>query len=271
MKLSFLCPRWGSESLAPSAFIEKVMDAGYDGIELGVTDPDPAVDEVVRRAKDAGLTVVTQHHDTIDRDLAVHLQKYEQRLRAAATYEPLFINSHTGRDCFTLDENRRVFELAATVAADTGVPIYHETHRGRCCHSPWRTVELIEALPEVRLVLDMSHWCNVCESLLEDQGDFLEKVLPHVAHIHARVGWAHGPQVSDPRAPEWAPAVAVHRAYWDRVIAHHQAAGAEILTIVPEFGPVPYLPVLPYTQRPVADQWAINVHMMNLLRTSNAD
>ena len=33
-----------------------------------------------------------------------------------------------------------------------------------------------------------------------------------------------------------------------------------------EFGPPHYLPALPYTQQPVADQWAINVHMMQLLR-----
>jgi hypothetical protein len=38
------------------------------------------------------------------------------------------------------------------------------------------------------------------------------------------------------------------------------------LTVTPEFGPPPYLPVLPWTQMPVASQWDINVHMMHLLR-----
>jgi hypothetical protein len=38
------------------------------------------------------------------------------------------------------------------------------------------------------------------------------------------------------------------------------------MTILTEFGPPNYLPTLPYTQQPVADQWAINVYMMQMLR-----
>jgi len=38
------------------------------------------------------------------------------------------------------------------------------------------------------------------------------------------------------------------------------------LTMLTEFGPPHYLPALPYTLQPVADQWAINVHIKDLLR-----
>jgi hypothetical protein len=38
------------------------------------------------------------------------------------------------------------------------------------------------------------------------------------------------------------------------------------LTILTEFGPPTYMPTLPYTQQPLADQWAINLHMMQLLK-----
>jgi hypothetical protein len=33
-----------------------------------------------------------------------------------------------------------------------------------------------------------------------------------------------------------------------------------------EFGPPHYLPALPFTRQPVADQWDINVYMMKTLR-----
>ena len=121
-------------------------------------------------------------------------------------------------------------------------------------------------MPSLKLVLDMSHWCNVCESLLQDQEDLIEPLLPAVSHIHARVGWEHGPQVSDPRAPEWSDALNAHLKWWDKVIAARRAEGVRQFTITPEFGPPPYLPTLPYTCQPVASQWDINVHMMNLLR-----
>lgn len=266
MKMNYLCPRWGSEALSPSAFIHQVRTAGYDGIELGVTDPDPMIDEIVQRAQGEGLTVVTQHHDTFERDVPRHLEKYEARLRAAMAYAPLFVNSHTGRDCFSLEENLQVFEVAHRVEQETGVPVYHETHRGRCGHTPWRTVELLKAMPTLKLVLDLSHWCNVCESLLADQEDELEQVIPHVAYIHARVGWAHGPQVSDPQAPEWKAEVDVHLKWWDKIVALQRAAGTAVFNIAPEFGPPPYLPLRPYTMVPVANQWDINVYMMTLLR-----
>jgi len=38
------------------------------------------------------------------------------------------------------------------------------------------------------------------------------------------------------------------------------------LTVLTEFGPTDYMPSLPYTRQPLSDQWAINVHMLNLLR-----
>jgi hypothetical protein len=72
--------------------------------------------------------------------------------------------------------------------------------------------------------------------------------------------------VSDPQAPEWQPAVEAHVRWWERIAVAKRAAGAERLTVTPEFGPPPYLPVLPWTQMPVASQWDINVHMMHLLR-----
>ncbi len=271
MTLQFFCPRWGSDSLAPDAFVARARASGYDGVELAIADPDPAVERIVALAREAGLQLILQHWDTRERELPAHMALYERRLRYAAGFEPLFINSHTGRDLFSLDENRRVFGVAARVAADTRVPVVHETHRGRCCHSAWRTAEMLQAEPTVRITLDLSHWCCVSESLLDDQVELVNAVVPHVDHIHARVGWAQGPQVNDPRAPEWRTALDAHLAWWDRCVAHKRATGAGRMTITPEFGPPPYLPVLPYTQQPVSSQWDINVHMMRLLRARHAE
>jgi hypothetical protein len=91
-------------------------------------------------------------------------------------------------------------------------------------------------------------------------------------HIHARVGYPEGPQVPDPRAPEWQEAVAVHVAWWDQVLARkkEEDPGA-VLTITPEFGPFPYMVHLPYSGKAIADQWAVNAYMKDLLKERYQD
>jgi hypothetical protein len=125
--------------------------------------------------------------------------------------------------------------------------------------------QYLEKNPDLRITLDASHWCNVSESLLADQQATMDLALTRVDHVHARIGHAQGPQVHDPRAPEWAEALAAHFGWWDKVVQVKKEKG-EPLTVLTEFGPPDYMPTLPYTRQPIADQWAINVHMMHLLR-----
>ena len=40
----------------------------------------------------------------------------------------------------------------------------------------------------------------------------------------------------------------------------------ETITFLTEFGPPDYMPTEPYTRKPLADQWAVNVHMLQVLR-----
>jgi hypothetical protein len=89
--------------------------------------------------------------------------------------------------------------------------------------------------------------------------------LQRTDHLHARIGHPEGPQVNDPRAPEWEGAVKAHLEWWDKIAAFKKAEGKP-LTVLTEFGPPDYMPTTPYTRKPLADQWAINVHMMQLLR-----
>lgn len=34
MQIKYLCPFWGSETIGPEIFIERVMEAGFDGVEV---------------------------------------------------------------------------------------------------------------------------------------------------------------------------------------------------------------------------------------------
>jgi hypothetical protein len=177
----------------------------------------------------------------------------------------VYINCHSGRDHFTFDQNKAFIDVTTELAASSGIPIYHETHRSRILYSAPVAKQFMEKLPSLRLTLDISHWCCVHESLLEDQPETVQLALSRTDHIHTRVGHAEGPQVNDPRAPEWNNALITHLAWWDKVVEQKKKDGKP-LTMLTEFGPVDYLPALPYTRQPVADQWDINHHMLTMLR-----
>ena len=59
-------------------------------------------------------------------------------------------------------------------------------------------------------------------------------------HIHARVGYDHGPQVADPRAPEWLPYTEGHEAWWEEIWKQQAARGQAVTTVTPEHGPPNY-------------------------------
>ena len=120
-------------------------------------------------------------------------------------------------------------------------------------------------ISRIKITFDVSHWCNVHESLLADQQETVNMTLERVEHIHARIGHPEGPQVNDPRAPEWENVVKAHFAWWDKVVERKKKNG-ERMTFLTEFGPPDYMPTTAYTRQPLANQWEINVYMMQLLR-----
>ncbi len=265
MKVKFYCPRWGAPD-SWDAFCARVKQAGYDGVETNVPFEEKEKQEVLGALKTHGLELIGQYYQSNERDFDAHSKSYEKYLRHLVACGATFINCQTGKDYFPFEWNKKLIEQAARVSAETGVKIIHETHRGKALFAAHVARPFIEQIPGLRLTLDISHWCNVHESLLSDQQETVDLALGRTDHIHSRVGYPEGPQVSDPRAPEWSDALNAHLGWWDKVVALRQKDGAGQLTILTEFGPPDYLHTLPYTRQPVASQWDINVHMMNFLK-----
>lgn len=264
MKIQVLATSWGDRDSIED-FCRKIKGQGYDGLELWYPTSAEARERLVNATREHGLVFGLL---AAGRDAAfpTHLEQFESSLQGAIGMRPIYINCHSGRDFFTFEQNRRLVERTLELSQSSGVPIYHETHRSRMCYSAPMTRNLLEHLPDMSLTLDISHWCNVHETMLQDQSETVEMALQRTRHIHARVGHAQGPQVSDPRAPEWRSTVAQHLAWWDRVVELRRQAGAPTFTFLTEFGPPNYMPTLPHTREPVASQSEINLHMMRLLR-----
>jgi hypothetical protein len=262
--IKILATNWGFEG-SWDAFCAKAKTAGYDGFEAWIPRDDKERAALLDAAHKYGLEYGFLAGGW-SKIYAEHLPAYESAVRLAVAQKPLYVNTHAGRDYFSFDQNRRLLETGVQIATESGVPVLCETHRSRAAFSANSTREYLDAIPGLRLTADLSHWCVVHESLLEGYEETLEMTLQRSDHIHARVGHSEGPQVNDPRAPEWADALKKHLEWWDRIIEYKVNAGAPYATFLTEFGPPTYLPALPYTRQPVANQWDINVHMMHLLR-----
>jgi sugar phosphate isomerase/epimerase len=267
MRILFFCPRWGSEALTIEEFCARAKAAGYDGVELSLPLDDRAgTDRIISAIRTNSLEYIAQHWETASADLAAHEAEFLRHLDWLAAAKPLFINSQTGKDWFPAEWNSRLLAAADAFAARLKIRITHETHRGKFAYSAAVTRGFLEKHPGLRLGADFSHWCVVSESLLADQRASLDLAIGRADHIHARVGFEEGPQVAEPRAPEAVRAFEAHLGWWDRIVERHHREGAAMVTVTPEFGPAPYMPCLPWTGQPVADQWGINVYMMERLR-----
>ena len=266
-ELQIMATDWGFDGTF-DAFCAKAKNAGYDGVEAWwPTDNKAKQDELFSTLKKYNLSLGILCGGSQE-DPEAHLEYYKKMIDAAARQtiqRPLYINNHSGRDHFSFEQNKKFIDYTTALSKETGIPILHETHRGRMLFASHITRNFIEKCPDLRLTLDISHWCAVHESLLADQKESVRLALSRTEHIHARIGHPEGPQVNDPRAPEWNEVVKQHFEWWDKVVERKKANG-ERMTFLTEFGPPDYMPTMPYTKQPLGDQWAINVHMLNLLR-----
>lgn len=271
LEIKYLATYWGQLHVTATEFVQKVMDAGYDGVEIDLPD-DPLFVPAFNRQREqfsrlgiqfpvVAQMVLASKNETVEE----YISRMINRLNEIALLEPDFINSQTGKDFYSFDDNCRIIEAAMNYSAKCGIPVWHETHRGKFSFHLASLLPYVRRFPEMRITADFSHFCVVSESLLEDQQAFIGELIPHVAHVHARVGFSQAPQVNDPMAPEWESTLIAHLGWWQKIADHHLRSGSRVLTITPEFGPAPYMPVLPFTQQPVGHQWNINIAIMKYL------
>ena len=258
MKLIIFRALWGMTGPIEEQ-IERIAAAGYDGVE-GFPAPEVMSCQEYRRLVNAhGLQLIVGAQVSATEEI-------EAKLLQLAEYEPLKIGLHSGRDSMTRDEGRAFFEQALKIEERIGIPVAHETHRGRMFFSPWDTAYYLRAFDTLKVLADYSHWVNVCERLPDDQVDALTLANQRAIHIHGRVGYEEGPQVPHPSAPEYAPHLAWHEKHWQTIRQLREAEGDEILTVTPEYGPPNYLHTLPHTNVPVADLWQVCVWGMERAR-----
>jgi len=196
-----------------------------------------------------------------------HLKVFQEQVVAAQEFNPTLINCHAIKDYFTAEMAEEFFRRALAWQEENGYNVYHETHRKRFLHSPWVARSFMPKFPQMKMVADLSHWVCVSETGPSDPDltAVVEKLAGQMRHTHCRVGYDHGPQVPDPRAPDWLEYMEGHERWWDVIWEKAAQAGVEEITMTPEHGPPNYQVCDPATNKPLADIWDVN-HWIALRR-----
>lgn len=289
IKVKFIKTLWGvspEKGNCPTGYatlFKRIKDEGFDGVETPIS---AILDKKLfaEALKSTGLSYVAMINtcvfspDKPSSKPADHVASFQRLVNEAKEMNPIFINSHTGRDSWSFDVACQFFTeiLAIQVRPNSkkkrlisqenaGIDIYHETHRSRVLYNPWVTRDICKKFPAIKLTADLSHWCVVAERVFDvssglddDWTEILQIVSERTHHIHARIGYAQGPQVPDPAAPEYRDALKAHEGWWDAILTKQAQLGKKEMTVEPEHGTDGYQHRLPHTNVECADLWVVN-------------
>jgi len=250
----------GNASLA----IARCAELGWHGIEGPA--PQNRHDRIAFRdaISSAGLEYIAEvctaggYVPRRDATVNEHLDSLLELGEQCAECSPLFITTMAGCDAWPLTQSVEFFGRAMEISKAIGSPIAFEIHRSRSMFNPWIARDILLQLPEMQITCDFSHWCVVCERLIDTEAPILELCAQRAGHIHARVGYDQGAQVPNPRAPEYAEALQAHERWWTMIWDRQSGRGLPFTTMTPEFGPDGYMQTLPYSREPVADLDTVN-------------
>jgi sugar phosphate isomerase/epimerase len=256
MRLKLIRHLWGIDQPWEQCF-PKIRAEGFTGIETVLI---PQSDEERFRSlmKSHGFDYVAMAFTGGD-DVAAHVRSFQQQLERAQALGARQLTVHGGSDAWSFEQAESFYREVVAIERTSRLPCAHETHRGRVFFNPWTTRRLLEKFETLKLCCDFSHWVCVAERTNWDDADgsILRLCADRCIHLHARIGYAEGPQVPDPSAPEYESDLAAHEKWWDAIWSAQRSRGTAESTLTPEFGPPGYLHTLPHTNVPVADLWKI--------------
>lgn len=94
--------------------MDDVVATGYDGVEFGISSDteDAILERMWNLAERYKLKILPQHFDTKTVIFNEHHDQYGHWLERISGYPAEKINSQTGRDIFSMEDNLKLISLA---------------------------------------------------------------------------------------------------------------------------------------------------------------
>jgi hypothetical protein len=245
-------PRGQREWTVPEK-IAKTIEGGFDGIEVAWSPKHPH-EQAAAAAAETGLRWGVTCFPT--GDPAAFAREIE-RFRAMDT-PPAYVNIQPNRRVFTVAEGAPYLREWWAIATDAGFRTAIETHRDRMTTDLRFTLRLMEAVPELRMNADLSHFVVGQEfawPVGEEDHALVRRILERATMFHGRV--ATREQVQVPITWEHhRPWLDLFLGWWEdgfRDWRRRSGAGGE-LVFVTELGPPWYALTGPDGEE-LSDRW----------------
>lgn len=216
--------------------LERVAEAGFAGLLSRL--PEHGQEDWVRLLRSHGLQWGVQSFPSSG-DTFLPILKRCRELGAQ------YVNAQVANSFVTGDEAVRLLGGLLESAERAQIPMFVETHRGKITQDLLRTLSYIEALPELRLTLDLSHYVLAGEITAEqdaiEAGRWFVPLFRRASCIHGRV--SNGQQIQTEIGREGDDPCSARFVSWWSSCMHEwftEAGPGDVFPFVCELGPAPY-------------------------------
>jgi sugar phosphate isomerase/epimerase len=245
-------PRGETEWTVPEK-VAQIIEGGFDGIEIAWSPSHPT-EEAVQAANEAGLRFgVTVFPTGVEGQMEGLMERF-----LSMESPPAYVNIQPNRKVFTVAEGAPYLREWAAIATDAGFRTVIETHRDRMTTDLRFTLQLMDAVPELRMNGDLSHFVVGQEfawPVSDEDHALIRRVLERADMFHGRV--ASREQVQIPITWEHhRPWVDLFLGWWEEGFRLWRARSGQDdeLVFVCELGP-PWYSLTGADGQELSDRW----------------
>ncbi|MDX6579143.1 MAG: hypothetical protein QOJ47_692 [Gaiellales bacterium] len=245
-------PRGGVEWSLPRK-VAKIIEGGFDGMEIAWSPTHP-VEEALVAVNEAGLRFgVTVFPTGVEGQMEGLMERF-----LALDAPPEYVNIQPNRKVFTVEEGAPYLRSWAAIARDAGFRTVIETHRDRMTTDLRFTLQLMDAVPELRMNADLSHFVVGQEfawPVSDEDHALIRRVIERADLFHGRV--ASREQVQIPISWEHhRPWLELFLGWWEDGFRlwRERSAADDHLIFVCELGP-PWYSLTGADGQELSDRW----------------
>lgn len=280
-RIAYYKTLWGVDiNLTSAKSIEDKLllfkSSGFEGVEVATGFfPKEKKALFLECLRSLQMGIITQIHTTgypvTSFDVNEHFDDFKLKIEDSMSWNPKLINSHTGKDDFTLEEQFRLFtKISEFELKVPEILICHETHRQRSMFTPQLSNLYMKNFLKLNFTADISHWVLVNERLCDETTDrewlkIINQLSKKTGLIHARISSPQQIQVIDPFSADNKDNLEYFTKIWKQIVSESERP---VIYIDPEFGPHPYQIIDGCTGKPFKEnEKIINDTLTYLKRT----